>query len=163
MSPGLWIRIVLMRIRIRGGGGGEVRPCPWTLSITTCSQGGGIPLLLHAHKGEASLWGELPQTGKHNIHAPELCLLLHAHKGQASLWGELPQTVKHNIHAPEAGRAGIPLGIISTDRLVQYSCFSLSCVYYFMLTRGRHPFGENFHRQVSRIFMVLSMSYVYNY
>jgi serine/threonine protein kinase len=26
--------------------------------------------------------------------------------------------------------------------------FSLGCVYYYMLTRGKHPFGENFHRQV---------------
>jgi hypothetical protein len=33
--------------------------------------------------------------------------------------------------------------------------FSLGCVYYYMLTRGRHPFGENFHRQVSAILMLL--------
>jgi hypothetical protein len=33
--------------------------------------------------------------------------------------------------------------------------FSLGCVYYYMLTRGKHPFGENFHRQVSTIFMLL--------
>jgi hypothetical protein len=31
----------------------------------------------------------------------------------------------------------------------------LSCVYYYMLTRGRHPFGENFHRPLSTIFMLL--------
>jgi hypothetical protein len=41
--------------------------------------------------------------------------------------------------------------------------FSLGCVYYYMLTRGRHPFGENFHRQVSTIFMLLSLSCVYYY
>jgi hypothetical protein len=38
---------------------------------------------------------------------------------------------------------------------------SLDFVYYYMITRGRHPFKENFHRQVSTIFMVLSLSCVY--
>ena len=27
--------------------------------------------------------------------------------------------------------------------------FSMGCVYYYLLTRGKHPFGENFHRQAN--------------
>ena len=27
--------------------------------------------------------------------------------------------------------------------------FSMGCVYYYLLSRGKHPFGENFHRQAN--------------
>ncbi len=113
----------------------------------------GLCLLLHAHKGQASLWGELPQTGSIiSMLLLGLCLLLHAHKGQASLWGQLPQTGTHNIHASPwavstttcSQGAGIPLGTTSTDRLEQYSCSSLSCVYYYICSERpcRHPLGR---------------------
>jgi len=31
----------------------------------------------------------------------------------------------------------------------QVDLFSMGCVYFYMLTKGRHPFGENFHRQAN--------------
>jgi len=39
------------------------------------------------------------------------------------------------------------LGHQSTTCMVDV--FSLGCVYYYMLTGGKHPFGENFHRQAN--------------
>ena len=39
------------------------------------------------------------------------------------------------------------LGNRSTTCLVDI--FSMGCLYYYMLTQGKHPFGENFHRQAN--------------
>merc|ERR1719410_1574225 len=39
------------------------------------------------------------------------------------------------------------LGNGSTTCLVDI--FSMGCVYYYLLSRGKHPFGENFHRQAN--------------
>ena len=39
------------------------------------------------------------------------------------------------------------LGNRSTTCLVDI--FSMGCVYYYLLSRGKHPFGENFHRQAN--------------
>lgn len=39
------------------------------------------------------------------------------------------------------------LGHRSTTCMVDI--FSVGCVYYYLLTKGRHPFGENFHRQAN--------------
>ena len=39
------------------------------------------------------------------------------------------------------------LGNRSTTCLVDI--FSMGCVYYYILTLGRHPFGETFHRQAN--------------
>jgi hypothetical protein len=67
-----------------------------------------------------------PLTIMYHSPLPDLCLLLHAHTGHP--FGE-------NLHRQ-----------VSTI----FMLFSLSCVYYYMLTRGRHPFGKNFHRQVAQ-------------
>merc|ERR1719410_2704832 len=39
------------------------------------------------------------------------------------------------------------LGNRSTTCLVDI--FSMGCVYFYLLTKGKHPFGENFHRQAN--------------
>ena len=39
------------------------------------------------------------------------------------------------------------LGNRSTTCMVDI--FSMGCLYYYMLTHGKHPFGENFHRQAN--------------
>ena len=39
------------------------------------------------------------------------------------------------------------LGNRSTTCMVDI--FSMGCVYYYLLSRGKHPFGENFHRQAN--------------
>lgn len=39
------------------------------------------------------------------------------------------------------------LGHRSTTCMVDI--FSMGCVYYYLLTKGKHPFGENFHRQAN--------------
>jgi serine/threonine-protein kinase/endoribonuclease IRE1 len=39
------------------------------------------------------------------------------------------------------------LGHRSTTCMVDI--FSLGCVYYYLMTNGKHPFGENFHRQAN--------------
>ena len=39
------------------------------------------------------------------------------------------------------------LGNRSTTCMVDI--FSMGCVYYYLLSKGKHPFGENFHRQAN--------------
>ena len=39
------------------------------------------------------------------------------------------------------------LGHRSTTCMVDI--FSMGCVYYYLLSKGKHPFGENFHRQAN--------------
>merc|ERR1719186_1496016 len=39
------------------------------------------------------------------------------------------------------------LGHRSTTCMVDI--FSMGCLYYYLLTKGKHPFGENFHRQAN--------------